>query len=66
MSNIHNRLQTEKFHRRLLSEAEADDTLLTVDVNLRTEKAPPPLTSPEGDALSLPKWTTLWELKINN
>jgi len=57
MSKTHNRLQ-KKSRRRLLSRAEADGTLLTVDVNLRTEKVPPSLTSPAG--------TTLWELRIKN
>ena len=49
MSKIYNKLQTKKSRR--------DNTLLTVDVNLRTEKVPPPLTSPEG--------TTLWKLKMS-
>jgi len=47
-----------KIHNRLQKKSRRDDTLLTVDVNLRTEKAPPPPTSPEG--------TTLWELTIKN
>jgi len=50
MSKIHNKLQTKKSRR--------DDTLLTVDVNLRTEKNSPSLISPEG--------TTHWGLRIKN